>query len=436
MTHRDHLPQLDGDLFVTDGGIETTLIFHDGLDLPLFAAFDLLKDDEGTEALRRYFEPYAEDRRRERDRLRPREPDLAREPEVGSRARLLGRGARRPQPQGDRADGGDPRAVRVARDARSSSAAASGRRTTATARSRMLSADEAEDYHSTQIGTFADTAADMVTAITMTYSDEAIGVTRAARRPGCPSAIHFTVETDGRLPSEEPLGDAIAAVVDATDDGPAYFGINCAHPTHFDDVLERPASGASGSGACGRTRRPRATPSWTRRPSSTPATRTIWAARYAGLRDAPAQPERGRRLLRHRPPPRRGDRQGDAALELHRRRARRALGGLVARHRLCLGDERPAAGELDVEGRPDEERQVRDPHPDQEDDHAGDRAVGARVRAEVGDVEGEAARRQAATGAWRGRRLARARDTGGRRSAPRGGGSRRGSRPPPRAPAT
>ncbi len=100
-----------------------------------------------------------------------------------------------------------------------------------------LSAQEAEEYHSTQIGTFADTAADMVTAVTMTYSDEAIGVTRAAKAAGMPVAIHFTVETDGRLPSEELLGDAIAAVVDATDDGPAYFGINCAHPTHFDDVL-------------------------------------------------------------------------------------------------------------------------------------------------------------------------------------------------------
>ena len=60
MSHRDHLPQLDGGLFLTDGGIETTLIFHDGIDLPLFAAFDLLKDEKGTEALRRYYEPYAE----------------------------------------------------------------------------------------------------------------------------------------------------------------------------------------------------------------------------------------------------------------------------------------------------------------------------------------------------------------------------------------
>ena len=60
MTHREHLPQLDGDLFLTDGGIETTLIFHDGLDLPLFAAFGLLSDEEGTDALRRYFRPFVE----------------------------------------------------------------------------------------------------------------------------------------------------------------------------------------------------------------------------------------------------------------------------------------------------------------------------------------------------------------------------------------
>lgn len=46
--YRQHLPQLDGDVFLTDGGIETTLIFNRGLDLPAFAAFDLLKDDEGT----------------------------------------------------------------------------------------------------------------------------------------------------------------------------------------------------------------------------------------------------------------------------------------------------------------------------------------------------------------------------------------------------
>src|SRR3954449_11562511 len=58
--YRDRLPQLDADLFLTDGGIETTLIFDDGLDLPDFAAFTLLADEEGRAALVRYLDRYAE----------------------------------------------------------------------------------------------------------------------------------------------------------------------------------------------------------------------------------------------------------------------------------------------------------------------------------------------------------------------------------------
>jgi S-methylmethionine-dependent homocysteine/selenocysteine methylase len=102
----------------------------------------------------------------------------------------------------------------------------------------LLSADAARDYHATQISTFADTAADMVTAITMTYADEAIGISRAARAAGLPVAISFTLETDGRLPSGQSLGDAIEQV-DA-DTAPDYYMINCAHPTHFADALAEP----------------------------------------------------------------------------------------------------------------------------------------------------------------------------------------------------
>jgi homocysteine S-methyltransferase len=101
----------------------------------------------------------------------------------------------------------------------------------------MLTADEAERYHAVQIGTFADTAADMVTAITMTYAEEATGLTRAAVNAGLPVVISFTVETDGRLPSGQALGGAIAQVDDATDAAPAYYMINCAHPTHFHQAL-------------------------------------------------------------------------------------------------------------------------------------------------------------------------------------------------------
>jgi S-methylmethionine-dependent homocysteine/selenocysteine methylase len=101
-----------------------------------------------------------------------------------------------------------------------------------------MTAGGAEAYHATQIGTFAGTAADLVTALTMTYAGEAVGIVRAARAAAMPVVISFTVETDGRLPSGQPLRAAIEEVDAATDGYAAYFMVNCAHPSHFDAVLE------------------------------------------------------------------------------------------------------------------------------------------------------------------------------------------------------
>ena len=117
-------------------------------------------------------------------------------------------------------------------------AAASARAGTATTPASAMTAEEAERYHAVQIGTFADTTADQVTAITMTNAEEAIGIVRAAAAAGIPSAISFTVETDGRLPTGQPLHEAIEQVDAATDAGAAYFMVNCAHPTHFAPALE------------------------------------------------------------------------------------------------------------------------------------------------------------------------------------------------------
>ena len=102
---------------------------------------------------------------------------------------------------------------------------------------RVMSVAVAEAYHARQIRTFSETQADMVTAITMTNSNEAVGVARAAVVAGMPVAISFTLETDGRLPTGQSLGDAIEEVDAATNWAPAYYMINCAHPTHFDAVL-------------------------------------------------------------------------------------------------------------------------------------------------------------------------------------------------------
>jgi S-methylmethionine-dependent homocysteine/selenocysteine methylase len=232
------LPQLSGDrLYITDGGLETTLIFHLGLDLPDFAAFDLLRDDTGTEALRRYFEPY-----------------LAIARERGAGLVLDSATWRASRDWGERLGysleelaEANRRAVALTEELRASAPdvptvlnGVVGPRGDGYVVGETMTAAEAEDYHAEQIGTFAETAAEMVSAITMTYVDEAVGITRAAQAAGLPAAISFTVETDGRLPSGQPLGEAIEQVDAETGSSPAYFMVNCAHPTHFADVLDGP----------------------------------------------------------------------------------------------------------------------------------------------------------------------------------------------------
>ena len=118
-----------------------------------------------------------------------------------------------------------------------------------------MSAAEAAAYHGLQARAFAEAGAPMISAITMTYADEAIGVARAAAAVGLPAVISFTVETDGRLPTGETLGDAIAQVDDASQVAPAYYMVNCAHPTHFAANSATARPGWRGSTACGPTPR-------------------------------------------------------------------------------------------------------------------------------------------------------------------------------------
>jgi S-methylmethionine-dependent homocysteine/selenocysteine methylase len=241
MRFRDGLPQLDGPLFLTDGGIETTLIFHQGLDLPEFAAFDLLKDEDGTEALRRYYEPYVALAVERGLGFILESPTWRANPDWAAR---IGYGVAE-------LDAMNRKAIALMEEIRDEHETPAtpfvisgciGPQSDGYRPASTMSAGDAEDYHSTQSATFADTTADMITALTMTYAGEAIGIVRAARRVGLPVAISFTVETDGRLPSGQPLGEAIDQVDAETADAAAYFMINCAHPSHFADVLVDGAS--------------------------------------------------------------------------------------------------------------------------------------------------------------------------------------------------
>ncbi len=236
MSFRGTLPQLGGELFLTDGGIETTLIFLEGQELPLFAAFHLLQTRPGTEALRKYFRTYVDLARRlgvgvilETPTWRA-NPDWG--PQLGYTEEALAEANRR-----------SVRLLEEVRSAHPSSAppvvisGCIGPRGDGYVPGTAMSKAEAEEYHRWQVGIFAATAAELVTALTMNYVEEAIGVARAARQVGMPAVISFTVETDGRLPTGQALAEAIAEVDAATGAYPAYYMINCAHPSHFQQVL-------------------------------------------------------------------------------------------------------------------------------------------------------------------------------------------------------
>jgi homocysteine S-methyltransferase len=221
-------------LFLTDGGIETDLIFNRGIDLPFFASIMLLRTPEGEAALDGYIRPYLELARRlgtgfelvsaswraspdwapqfgitgeeldhlnrkSIDRLRAIQQEFADVPTIVSGC------------IGPRGDGYDP--------------------------GRIMSVDEARDYHSRQASTLARAGADQIAALTMTNIPEATGIALAAKSLDVPVVISFTVETDGLLPTGDALQDAIAAVDEATGSYPAYYMINCAHPDHFAGAL-------------------------------------------------------------------------------------------------------------------------------------------------------------------------------------------------------
>jgi S-methylmethionine-dependent homocysteine/selenocysteine methylase len=223
---------------LTDAGLETVLVFEEGFELPQFAAFPLVDSDEGRAALRRYYEPFLE---LSKDRNVPLVLSAPTWRASADWGRLLGY-------EGDDLAAVNRRAIAFVEEVRDDVLESDerravvvegcvGPRSDAYAPTLLMEADAAERYHSEQLRTLADAGCAQTTALTLAYSEEAIGIVRAAKAVGLAIVVGFTVETDGRLPSGASLEEAILAVDLATDGGAEFFVINCAHPTHFADSL-------------------------------------------------------------------------------------------------------------------------------------------------------------------------------------------------------
>lgn len=234
--YRHQLPLKSGQPFITDAGLETELIFHNNYELPEFACFPLLKSESGLNDIKTYYTHYIDIAKQQQTGLLLEAPTWRASSEWGDKLNYnendlvslnkqaielldeIRTNAKLPLPcvisgcVGPRYDGYNPE--------------------------QFTTAEEAEDYHYTQIKTFSNTTADLVTGLTMTSINEALGITRAAKKLNMPVVISFTTETDGKLPSGESLQEAIETIDKDTYAYPFYYMINCAHPTHFQSVLK------------------------------------------------------------------------------------------------------------------------------------------------------------------------------------------------------
>lgn len=234
--YRSKLPQLNGDLFITDGGIETTMMFKENIDLPYLAAFTLLDSTKGKDLLTKYFDTYCQ---------------IATKYKVGlileavtwrasldwaiklgysknSLDELLRKSIEFFEPFRSQFENRDTKIV---------FSGCIGPRGDGYMPGDKMSVIEAQSYHSMQIETFSKTNVDMLTVLTLNYVEEAVGIARAADAYNMPAVISFTVETDGNLPTGQSLKEAIEQVETETNQAPIYYKINCAHPTHFKDAI-------------------------------------------------------------------------------------------------------------------------------------------------------------------------------------------------------
>ncbi|MGJ0390663.1 homocysteine S-methyltransferase family protein [Microbacterium sp. CGR1] len=221
---------------VTDGGLETDLIFHHGIDLPDFAAFVLLDDDDGRRTLREYYLGYVEIARIHDAALRLETATWRASADWGARLGYDADALRRINVDAVRllqqiAAESDLAAVRIV-----GMLGPRGDGYRSGAWDPITGPDDAYRYHRDQVRALADAGVDGIAAYTLTDAAEARGIIRAAREAGVDVEISFTVETDGLLASGRTLA-ATVAEVDAAEAPDGYF-LNCAHPDHFDRALD------------------------------------------------------------------------------------------------------------------------------------------------------------------------------------------------------
>jgi S-methylmethionine-dependent homocysteine/selenocysteine methylase len=223
--------------YLSDGGMETTFVFHDGIELNHFASFELLLDGEGRMHLREYFRQYLELAKKYQSNFILETPTWRASPDWCYKLGYSMQELRQINMD----------AVQFLRELKNEYehgyghiliSGCIGPRGDGYQPGKLMQPEEAADYHFTQIESLANAGSDLVSAFTLNYSEEAMGIAQSAKRTGIPVVISFTLETDGRLPTGETLRAAIEKVDKYSDFYVSYYMINCAHPEHFKEIFK------------------------------------------------------------------------------------------------------------------------------------------------------------------------------------------------------
>lgn len=230
------LPHQTDDIFLTDGGTETWLMYKRGFELPEFSAFHLLNDPRSAAALREYYMTFANVAKKLGTPFIFDSLTYRASKDWGA---LLGYSTQSLAEM-------NYKCFELYRECAAEAGLAAentvisgciGPKGDAYETNQDLTAESAEAYHAEQIQTFKAAGVDIVTALTLNTTDEAIGIAKASAEVGIPSVIAFTIEKDRKLRSGETLKQAIELVDAATSGAPAYYMINCSHPADFGPAL-------------------------------------------------------------------------------------------------------------------------------------------------------------------------------------------------------
>ncbi|MGV3588944.1 MAG: homocysteine S-methyltransferase family protein [Adhaeribacter sp.] len=235
---RTNLPHQTNAIFLTDGGLETTLVFLQGFELPYFAAWYLLNDEAGYQAMQEYYRRYLTIAQKYNTGFILESPTWRANPDWLKLMNLPASALTEI----------NTKAIKLLTDLKEEFAGSInnilisgdvGPRGDGYNPENLMTTEEAQTYHAAQIKVFSQLPVELVSGMTINYVEEAIGIVQAANALGLPVVISFTLETNGKLPTGTTLKEAIALVDSRVAEPPIYYMINCAHPTHFLPELQK-----------------------------------------------------------------------------------------------------------------------------------------------------------------------------------------------------